>query len=145
MLLNKDKLVCLAQFYPNDFSPIKHMALKTQLQTYIMDMRTSTEFVGLKGIGDLAKRMVETKKDKVYPLVYLFVTLALVLLVSTAVVERTFSAMKFVNNEFRNWIGDEWINDNLIVYVKKKDVFNSINNESIAQYFQNIKLRREQL
>ncbi|KAH9754492.1 TTF-type domain-containing protein [Citrus sinensis] len=116
---DKDKLVCLAQFYPNDFSPIELMALKTQLQTYIMDMRSSTEFVGLKGIGDLAKRMVETKKDKVYPLVYL-VTLALVLPVSTATVERTFSAMKFVNNELRNWIGDEWINDNLIVYVKKK-------------------------
>ncbi|ESR46362.1 hypothetical protein CICLE_v10003344mg, partial [Citrus x clementina] len=115
---DKDKLVCLAQFYPNDFSPIELMALKTQLQTYIMDMRSSTEFVGLKGIGDLAKRMVETKKDKVYPLVYL-VTLALVLPVSTATVERTFSAMKFVNNELRNWIGDEWINDNLIVYHNK--------------------------
>ncbi|KAH9792980.1 TTF-type domain-containing protein [Citrus sinensis] len=141
---DKDKLVRLAQFYPKDFSPIELMALKTQLQIYIMDMRSSTEFAGLKGISDLAKRMVETKKDKVYPLVYLSVTLALVLPVFTATVERTFSAMKFVKNELRNRMGDEWMNDNLIVYVEK-DVFNSIDNESIAQCFHNMKSRREQL
>ncbi|XP_052299746.1 uncharacterized protein LOC102628599 [Citrus sinensis] len=104
---DKDKLVRLAQFYPKDFSPIELMALKSQLQIYIMDMRSSTEFAGLKGIGDLAKRMVEIKKDKVYPLVYLLVTLALVLPVSTATIERTFSAMKFVKNELQNQMGDE--------------------------------------
>ncbi|ESR64798.1 hypothetical protein CICLE_v10010399mg [Citrus x clementina] len=104
---DKDKLVRLAQFYPKDFSPIELMALKSQLQIYIMDMHSSTEFAGLKGIGDLAKRMVEIKKDKVYPLVYLLVTLALVLPVSTATIERTFSAMKFVKNELRNQMGDE--------------------------------------
>ena len=109
---DKDKLVRLAQFYPKDFSLIELIALKTQLQIYIMDMHSSTEFAGLKGISDLAKRMVETKKDKVYPLVYLVVTLALVLPVSTATVERTFLAMKFVKNELQNRIGDEWMNDN---------------------------------
>ena len=62
--------------------------------------------------------MVETKKDKVYPLVYLLVTLALVLSVSTATVERTFSVMKFVKNELRNRMGNEWMNDNLIVYIE---------------------------
>ena len=41
-------------------------------------------------------------------------------------------------------MGDEWINNNLIVYVKK-DIFNSVDNESIAQRFQNMKSRREQL
>ena len=75
--------------------------------------------------------MVETKKDKVYSLVYLMVALALVLPISLATVERTFSTMKFVNNELRNWMGDECITDNLIVHVEK-DVFNSINIESIA-------------
>ena len=42
--------------------------------------------------------------------------------------------MKFVKNELRNWMGDECITDNLIVHVEK-DVFNSIDNESIAQRF----------
>ena len=52
--------------------------------------------------------------------------------------------MKFVKNELRNRMRDECINNNLIVYVKK-NVFNSVDNESIAQCFQNMKSRREQL
>ena len=71
-------------------------------------------------------------------------TLALVLLVSTATIERTFSTMKFMKNELWNQRGDEWMNDNLIVYIEK-DVFNSIDNESIIQRFHNMKSRREQL
>ncbi|KAH9666971.1 tetratricopeptide repeat (TPR)-like superfamily protein [Citrus sinensis] len=40
--------------------------------------------------------------------------------------------MKFVKNELQNRMRDEWMNDNLIVYVEK-DVFNSVDNEFIAQ------------
>ncbi|XP_050139329.1 uncharacterized protein LOC126615543 [Malus sylvestris] len=41
----------------------------------------------LKGISDLAQKMVRTKKDHTYPLVYLLLTLALILPVATASVE----------------------------------------------------------
>ena len=64
--------------------------LKIQLETYIVDMRSSIEFSGLKEIGDLAKKMVQCKKHKVYSLVYLLVTLALALPVATTIVERAF-------------------------------------------------------
>ena len=76
------------------------MALEIQLDTYILDMGTSGEFSQLKDIGDLAKRMVETMRHNVYPLVCLLITLALTLLVATASVERTFSAM----NILKNWL-----------------------------------------
>ncbi|GMP98070.1 hypothetical protein CsSME_00046093 [Camellia sinensis var. sinensis] len=39
------------------------------------------EFSWLNRIADLAKKMVETGRDKVYPLVYLLMTLALIFLV----------------------------------------------------------------
>ena len=39
---------------------------------------------------------------------------------------------------------DEWITNYLIVYVEKY-VFNSVDNKSIAQRFQNMKSHREQL
>ncbi|KAJ8770690.1 hypothetical protein K2173_021337 [Erythroxylum novogranatense] len=55
---DKDKLIELAKFYPSD------------------------------GIGDLAKRMVATRKHHVFPLVYLLVKLSLLLPVATATVER---------------------------------------------------------
>ena len=72
-----------------------------------MDLRSSTEFSELKGIGELARRMVKTKKDKVYPLVYQLVTLTLILLVATATVERVISTINFVKNQLRNRIGDQ--------------------------------------
>ena len=34
-------------------------------------MRSSNEFLELKGIGDITSKLVETKKDIVYPLVFI--------------------------------------------------------------------------
>ncbi|KAL7204026.1 hypothetical protein ACSBR2_017150 [Camellia fascicularis] len=65
-------------------------------------MRSSNEFSELKGISDLTRKLVETKKDIIYPLVYLLVKLALILTVATATVEKAFSAMKFIKNRLRN-------------------------------------------
>ena len=120
------------------------MKLDNQLETYILDVRSSKQFVELKGIGDLAKKMVETKRNQVYPLVYLLLTLALILPVATASVERVFSAMNIVKNRLRNRMGDEWMNDNLIVYIEK-DIFDKVDNEVIMQRYQRMKPRREQL
>ena len=63
--------------------------------------------------------MVETKKNVVYPLVYLLVTLALTLPVVTATVERAFSAMKIVKNRLLSRMSDQWMNDSLIVYIER--------------------------
>ncbi|KAL0536047.1 hypothetical protein IC582_024979 [Cucumis melo] len=91
---DRQKLSQLAQFYPTYFSVIELYMLEDQLQNYIIDMRS--EFVELKNIGDLTMKMVVTKRNKVYPLVYWLLTLALVLLVATTTIERTFSAMNIV-------------------------------------------------
>ncbi|KAH9759451.1 TTF-type domain-containing protein [Citrus sinensis] len=141
---NKQKLLRLAQLYPNEFSTIDIMALEIQLDTYILDMRTSGEFSELKDIGDLAKRMIETKRHNVYPLVYLLITLALTLPVATASVERAFSAMNILKNRLRNRMGEQWMNDSLIVYIEK-DLFNNIDNEVVMQRYQCMKTRKGQL
>ena len=138
------KLTRLAKFYPADFSETDVLALDNQLQTYIVDIRSNDEFLELKGIGDLARKMVETNKDVIYPLVYLLVKLVLTLSVATATMERSFSAMKYIKNELRNRIGDQWLNDCLTVYIEK-DIARRIDNESIMQRFQNMKPRRRQL
>ena len=95
-------------------------------------MHSNDEFLELKGIGDLARKMVETNKDVIYPLVYLFVKLVLTLLVATASMERSFSAMKYIKNELRNRMGDQWLNDFFSVYIEK-DIAHRIDNESIMQ------------
>ena len=103
---NKEKLIQLAQFYSSDFSTIQVSFLDNQLETYIHDIRFTEEFPALKEIGELAEKMVEMKKDVSYPLVYSLVTLALILPVATATIERTFSAMNIIKNRLHNRKGE---------------------------------------
>ncbi|KAL4600720.1 hypothetical protein ACB092_11G218600 [Castanea dentata] len=138
------KLIRLAKFYPSDFFETDVLALDNQLQTYIVDMRSNNEFLELKGIGDLARKMVETNKDVIYPLLYLLVKLVLTIPVATTTVDISFSAMKYIKNELRNRMGDQWLNDCLTVYIEK-DIARRIDNESIMQRFQNMKPHRRQL
>ncbi|XP_021828837.1 uncharacterized protein LOC110769211 isoform X2 [Prunus avium] len=141
---NKQKLICLARYYPNDFSTLDLMILEDQLEKYILDMRSNIEFSGLNGIADLAQKMVETKKDCVFPLVYLLLTLALILPVATPRVDRVFSAMNIVKNRLRNQMEDERIKGRLIPYIET-DILDSIDDEVILQRFQNMKNRPCQL
>ena len=116
---DKKRLIQLAEFYPEDFSSVNLLTLDDQLETYIFNMRSSKEFEGLKGLGDLAEKLVMTKKNIIYPLVYKLLTLTLVLPIATATIERVFSAMNIVKDRLRNRMGDQWMNDSLVVYVEK--------------------------
>ena len=81
-------------------------------------MRDKEEFKILKGIGALAQKMVETQRDRLFPLVYLLIKLALTLPVTTASKERAFSAMKIVKGTLRNRMGDDFTNDCLVAYIE---------------------------
>ena len=74
-------------------------------------MRSNDFFLELQGVSELAEKLVSTRKYKTYPLVYLLVKLALTLPVAIATVERSFSAMKYIKNELRNRMGDQWMNN----------------------------------
>ncbi|XP_068338954.1 uncharacterized protein [Pyrus communis] len=104
--------------------------LEDELKNYIFDMRLHTEFFVLKGISSLAQKLVETK-DRQYPLVYLIVKLALILPIVTASVERVFSVMKIVKDPHRNRMGDQWLNDSLVVYIET-EIFDSIDNDVVT-------------
>ena len=80
--------------------------LDNQLETYIHDIQSTEDFSAFRGIGQLVEKIVEMKKNVSYPLIYSLMTLALILLVATATVERAFSAMNIIKNRLRNRIGD---------------------------------------
>ncbi|XP_012832961.1 PREDICTED: zinc finger MYM-type protein 1-like [Erythranthe guttata] len=141
---DKDKLLRLVDFYPQDFTELDKCELNDQLDTYIVDMRLSSEFHGLNGISDLARKMVETRRNKVYPLVYLILTLALTLPVATATVERAFSAMSIIKSRLRSRVNDEWVSDALLVFIER-DICAGIDNETVMNNFQNMKGRKGQL
>ena len=103
-------------------------------------MQSTENFSTLKGIGQLVEKMVEMKNDISYPLVYSLVTLALILLVTTAIVEIVFLTMNIIKNRLRNQIGDQWMNDSLVTYIEI-DIFKTIECEEIMQRFQNMKNR----
>ncbi|XP_077249175.1 uncharacterized protein LOC143888621 [Tasmannia lanceolata] len=118
---DKEKLIRLSKFYLKEFSEVQYSTkeLDNQLETYILDMRSNTHFVNLKGIRDVAEKMVEKGKHALYPLVYKLITLILILPVATATVERAFSAMKILKNRLRNRMSDQFMVDCLIPYVEK--------------------------
>ena len=67
-------------------------------------------------------------------------TLALILLVATTIVEIAFLTMNIIKNRLRDQIGDQWMNDYLVTYIEK-DIFKTIKCEEIMQRFQNMKNR----
>jgi hypothetical protein len=141
---NKEKLIRLALFYPCEFSIVDLMVLGDQLDTYIIDLRGDDEFSGIEGIASLAEKIVKTKKNLTFPLVYMLIKLSLLLPVAIATVERVFSSMHIVKSRLRNRMRDKLMNDSLVVYIEK-NIFNKIDNGTIIKRFQNMKTRRKQL
>ena len=70
-------------------------------------MRGNDFFLKLQGVGELAEKLAKTGKHETYALVYLLVKLVLTLPVATTIVERSFSAMKYIKNELRNQMRDQ--------------------------------------
>ncbi|XP_039135742.1 uncharacterized protein LOC120273164 [Dioscorea cayenensis subsp. rotundata] len=141
---NIHKLLRLAELYPEDFTMTERMMLEDQLATFIYDVLHDPDFINVGDLGGFARKMVETGKHIIFPLIYRLIELALVLPVVTATVERVFSAMNIVKTDLRNKMGDEWMNDSLVVYIER-EVFATIDNEAILQRFQKMQTRRMQL
>ncbi|XP_063944653.1 uncharacterized protein LOC135151064 [Daucus carota subsp. sativus] len=137
-----DKLLQLAQFYPQDFSEMDQVLLTNQLDNFIYDVRNDNSFSKLQNIAELAIKMVGTHRNTAYPLVYRLIELALILPVATATVERVFSAI--LKTYLRNRMGDEWLNDSMVVYIEKA-IFKDIEDEVILQRYQSMQNRRIQL
>ena len=90
VVLDKEKLIHLAKFYSSNFLGTYILALDSQLQNYIFDMRSKDFFLKLQGVSELVEKLVSIRKHETYPLVYLLVKLVLTLPVATATVERSF-------------------------------------------------------
>ena len=99
---DKEKLIRLTKFYPSDFLGTNILALDSQLQNYIFDMRNNNLFSELQRVSELVEKLVNTRKHETYSLVYLLVKLVLIILVATATIEKSFSTMKYIKNELRN-------------------------------------------
>jgi hypothetical protein len=78
---------------------------------------------------------VDKEKDEQYYVVYKLLKLVLILPVATASVERVFSMMNFVKNNQRNKMGDENLNNCLVIFVER-EFFSQVKNKDIINLFQ---------
>ena len=70
-----------------------------------------------------------------------WIHLVLTLPVSTATTKRAFSIMKIVKTRLRNKMDDEFLLDNLVVYIEK-EIVTTFNIDSIIVEFESKKKRR---
>ncbi|XP_028227119.1 uncharacterized protein LOC114408277 [Glycine soja] len=129
-----DKLARLADLYHANFSDDDRGTIRDQLETYVLQVRRNASFSTCEDVQSLAMKMVQTEKHLVFPLVYKLIELALILPVSTASVERAFSAMKIIKSKLRNKINDVWFNDLMVCYTER-EIFKSLDDIDIIRTF----------
>jgi hypothetical protein len=143
-MFDVEKLARLSSIYHADFSNGDRATIRGQLETYIHNVRIHSAFSTCKDLESLAMKMVETEKHLVFPLVYKLIELALILPVSTASVERSFSAMKIIKSKLRNKMKNGWFNDLMVCYVER-EIFRKLDSDVIAKRFQAMRTRKGHL
>ncbi|PNT73572.1 hypothetical protein BRADI_2g60463v3, partial [Brachypodium distachyon] len=138
---DQEKLLELAMIYASDFSEYDCVVLKTQLETFIVDVRSDEDFSSCNDLGNLALKMVQSDRHTCYPLVYRLIELALILPVATATVERAFSAMNIIKTELRNKMNDEWMDDSMVCYTER-EMFSIVDDGVILKTFQGHKIAK---
>ena len=113
---DKEKTLRMARLYPDDFDELGIEALSCKLDTFIINVHDDERFSELRRIGELLRKLFQTKKHMSFPHLYLLVKLALVLPVSTSIIERVFSTMKIIKTSLCNRISEGFLNDTIITY-----------------------------
>ncbi|XP_021724769.1 uncharacterized protein LOC110692092 [Chenopodium quinoa] len=103
---DKEKVLKLASLYPKDFSHNELLSVDDQLEVFKQVMLDDENFLDLHDINSLSKMLVKNKLHETYPLIHLLIKLMLILPVTTASVEKVFSAMTYIKNKLRNSMGD---------------------------------------
>ena len=111
---------------------------------YINDVRNVENFTNLRSLVDLSMMLVKTDKCSQYPIVYKLLKLVLIFPVTTAGVERIFSAMNFIRNKLRTKMGQKYLNDCLATFIEMK-LFLQVKYKDIIASFQSSKDRKVNL
>ncbi|XP_057734603.1 uncharacterized protein LOC130950059 [Arachis stenosperma] len=142
-LFNIQNICKLAEnFYPSNFSDHEMILLNAQLQHYAFNIPNHLKDIGT--LSELCQRSKKTEKSRTYHLVDRLIRNVLTLLVSTATTERAFSAIKIVKTRLRSKMADEFLVDNLVIYIEK-EIAATFSTDSIIDDFESRKKRRAQL
>jgi hypothetical protein len=141
---NIDDICNLAEkYYSLDFSEQEKIILRFQLKHFEVDMLNHPKLQKLSSIAELCRGLIQAEKSDTYYLIDRLIRLVLTLPVSTATTERAFSAMKIVKTRLRNKMEDEFLGDNLLIYIER-EIAKSFDSELILDDFVSLKPRRMQ-
>ena len=93
------------------------------MQYYELDVIKHPDFRNMSTISELCRGLKISRKSKIYFSIDRLIRLVLTLSVSTATTERAFLTMK-LKLRLRNRMEDEFLADNMIVYIEKEIVEN---------------------
>ncbi|XP_022880653.1 zinc finger MYM-type protein 1-like [Olea europaea var. sylvestris] len=141
---NIDNICKLAEkFYPENFSQQDIYCLKVELQHYQNDVIFEPRFQ-VPTLSDLCRELVASRRSESYVVLTKLICLVLTLPISTATVERAFSAMKHVKTKIRNKMDDGFLADCLTLNIEREFSMN-LDLDSIVDEFYALKHRRVQL
>lgn len=128
------------KFYREDFTDQDIVSLEYELRHYQHDVIVLQEFQ-VSTLAELSELLAKTGRSKVYVMLTRLIHLILTLPVSTATTERAFSGMKLVKTALRNKMGDELLEDSLMLYIEK-DFVRDIDIDSVIDEFDLLKSRK---
>ncbi|XP_071738644.1 uncharacterized protein [Rutidosis leptorrhynchoides] len=131
----------LEKYYPVDFTEHERNQLKSELELFNIEMPKNPKLSGASTLVEVFRGLVETWKYKNFNMLYRLIRLILTLPISTATTERAFSGMKICKNRLRNKIFDDFLADNLVVYIKR-EIAEKFDSESVIDDFKMLKGRR---
>ncbi|CAH9103364.1 unnamed protein product [Cuscuta epithymum] len=141
---NADAICTLARkFYPEDFSSQDIRALEFELQHYVHDVIPDTKFQ-VATLVELCEELTKSRRSDSYVMMSRLIRLVLILPVSTATAERSFSAMKLLKTTLRNKMADDFLADCMMLYIER-DLTLSIDVDYIVDEFFASKPRRGQI
>ncbi|XP_058733899.1 uncharacterized protein LOC131605573 [Vicia villosa] len=129
------------KYYPMDFNEQERISLQFQLRHFIIDARQASRLKNLSTIQDLCSSLVATRKSEIYYLIDRLFRLVTTLPVSTATIERSFSAMKVIKTRLRSKMEADFLGDSVTIHIERELAAN-IDSETIIDDFKLLKDRR---
>ncbi|KAF0749389.1 Uncharacterized protein FWK35_00024052 [Aphis craccivora] len=117
-------------------SDIQSFELYKELQLIISNL---PDFI--KDAKQLIKYIIENNLQEIYPNVYITVRIMLIIPVSTASAERSFSKLKIIKNYLRNTMTQERLSALAVLFIETK-IANNLNYEDILKTFSEAKSRK---
>ncbi|XVF66635.1 hypothetical protein PTKIN_Ptkin10aG0052700 [Pterospermum kingtungense] len=117
-----------------NFTRTKLDALRRQLEHYEYVIVQNSEFQSIASLSRLLQVMVETRRSEHFFLVDRLIHLVLTLCISTATIERAFSAMNLLKTRIQNKMDNAFLVDSLVVYIER-EIANSIDVDSMIDEF----------